>query len=144
MSRAYSIDSCLLKRTPCTPYSMSASFGTSVASDRAAAPPIVDIGERFLGRVPAAPALTPTPSEASGLAHVSPSAVWLGTSLQQGLLIPLRTHHGLVSSALLHFFLRDLNLLGHLRSLRSYFFLLDGEFGRRLTSQIFTQMYQVI
>jgi hypothetical protein len=48
-----------------------------------------------------------------------------------------------VNSALLKFFLQDKRLLSHLHSLRSHFFLLDGEFGRNMTSMLFERMYQV-
>lgn len=48
-----------------------------------------------------------------------------------------------MNSALLKFFLQDQELLSHLNSLRSYFFLLDGEFGRNMTSMLFERVYQV-
>ena len=48
-----------------------------------------------------------------------------------------------MNSALLKLFLQDEGLLSHLHSLRSYFFLLDGEFGRNMTSMLFERMYQV-
>lgn len=48
-----------------------------------------------------------------------------------------------MNSAVLKFFMQDQQLLSHLHSLRSYFFLLDGEFGRNMTSMLFERMYQV-
>ena len=48
-----------------------------------------------------------------------------------------------MNSALLKLFLQDEELLSHLHSLRSYFFLLDGEFGRNMTSMLFERTYQV-
>jgi gamma-tubulin complex component 6 len=49
----------------------------------------------------------------------------------------------LVNSALLKFFLQEKELLSHLKSLRSYFFLLDGDFGWNITSMLFRHIYQV-
>jgi gamma-tubulin complex component 6 len=49
----------------------------------------------------------------------------------------------LVNDALLKLFLQGEGLLSHLHSLRSYFFLLDGEFGWNMTSMLFERMYQV-
>ena len=69
---------------------------------------------------------------------------WLESSLQKCLLLPLRVQHRYVSAALLNYFLVDLKLLSHFRSLRSYYFMQDGEFGRNLTVKMFTQMYKVI
>lgn len=53
------------------------------------------------------------------------------------------TQTSLVNSALLKFFLQGEELLSHLHSLRSYFFLLDGDFGSNMTSMLFERMYQV-
>jgi gamma-tubulin complex component 6 len=52
------------------------------------------------------------------------------------------TQASLVNSALLKFFLQGEELLSHLHSLRSYFFLLDGDFGSNMTSMLFERMYQ--
>lgn len=52
------------------------------------------------------------------------------------------TQTSLVNSALLKFFLQGEDLLSHLQSLRSYFFLLDGHFGSNMTSMLFERMYQ--
>jgi gamma-tubulin complex component 6 len=49
----------------------------------------------------------------------------------------------LVNSALLKFFLRGEELLSHLHSLRSYFFLLDGDFGWNMTTTLFRRVHQV-
>lgn len=72
-----------------------------------------------------------------------PNTSWIESSLQTCLLLPLRVQYRYVSAALLDYFLVDLRLLSHLRSLRSYYFMQDGEFGRHLTVKLFTQMYQV-
>ncbi|XP_034234091.1 gamma-tubulin complex component 6 isoform X2 [Thrips palmi] len=77
------------------------------------------------------------------LSKALPNTSWIESSLQTCLLLPLRVQYKFVSAALLHHFLVDLRLLSHFRSLRSYYFMQDGEFGRHLTVKLFTQMYQV-
>ena len=74
---------------------------------------------------------------------IFPNVSLLESSLQTCLLIPLRVQHRYVSAALLHYFLVDLKLLSHFKSLRSYFFMQDGEFGQHVTSKLFSQMYKV-
>ncbi|XP_069680648.1 gamma-tubulin complex component 6 [Periplaneta americana] len=82
---------------------------------------------------------------------VEPAVVNVGTTdmssiniaLQKSILIPLQIQTSLVNSALLKLFFEDQELLSHLHSLRSYFFLLDGEFGRNVTGLLFERMYQV-
>ncbi|KAK3907983.1 Gamma-tubulin complex component 6 [Frankliniella fusca] len=72
-----------------------------------------------------------------------PNTSWLDSSLQTCLLLPLRVQYKYVSAALMDHFLVDLKLLSHLKSLRSYYLMQDGEFGRHLTTKLFTQMYLV-
>lgn len=79
----------------------------------------------------------------SDTAKSLPNTSWLDSSLQTCLLLPLRVQYKFVSAALLDYFLVDLKLLSHLKSLRSYYLMQDGEFGRHLTVKLFTQMYQV-
>lgn len=42
---------------------------------------------------------------------------------------------------MLKHFIADLHYLEHLKNLRSYFFLLDGEFGKNLTEGLFKRLY---
>ncbi|XP_021938157.1 gamma-tubulin complex component 6 isoform X3 [Zootermopsis nevadensis] len=67
----------------------------------------------------------------------------ININLQKSILVPLKIQMSLVNSAMLRFFLQDQGLLSHLHSLRNYFFLLDGEFGRNMTSMLFERVYQV-
>ncbi|KAG5898433.1 hypothetical protein JTB14_036516 [Gonioctena quinquepunctata] len=55
--------------------------------------------------------------------------------------IPLMTQTKLVNDELLRYFINDLHYLEHLASLRDYFFLQDGEFGRNITNNLFTKLY---
>ncbi|XP_046386296.1 gamma-tubulin complex component 6 [Ischnura elegans] len=55
-------------------------------------------------------------------------------------LVSLIDHSRKVDKALLRWLLVDKGLASHLHSLRSYFFLLDGEFGRRLSEDLFSAM----
>lgn len=63
--------------------------------------------------------------------------------LTQSISMPLEAQMKLVNSEILKFFLDDLNLFSHLHSLRCYYFLLDGEFGRHITEGIFNKLYEV-
>lgn len=63
--------------------------------------------------------------------------------LQQGVAIPLAVHTKLVNQELLKYFVNDLHYLKHLMSLRNYFFLQDGEFGRNITEGLFEKLYDV-
>ncbi|XP_071444369.1 uncharacterized protein Grip163 [Hetaerina americana] len=55
-------------------------------------------------------------------------------------LVSLISHSRKVDAALLKWLLVDKGLISHLHSLRAYFFLLDGEFGRRLSEDLFSAM----
>ncbi|XP_067011567.2 gamma-tubulin complex component 6 [Anabrus simplex] len=58
-------------------------------------------------------------------------------ALRNSVLVPLRAQTRLVNEAVIKYFLVDLKLPDHYKSLRNYYFLLDGEFGRNLTSALF-------
>lgn len=47
----------------------------------------------------------------------------------------------LVNTELLRYFIEDLQYLKHLESLRNYFLLQDGEFGRNMTEGLFEKLY---
>ncbi|XP_073830310.1 gamma-tubulin complex component 6 isoform X2 [Musca autumnalis] len=49
--------------------------------------------------------------------------------LQKSVIIPMSTHLELVNNEVMRMFLHDLKVLDHFRSLRNYFFMMDGEFG---------------
>ncbi|PSN58034.1 hypothetical protein C0J52_02044 [Blattella germanica] len=66
----------------------------------------------------------------------------ISIALQKSILLPLKIQASLVNSALLKYFLETEDLLSHLHSLRNFFFLLDGEFGRNVTNALFRCMYQ--
>lgn len=49
--------------------------------------------------------------------------------LQKSITIPLHAHMEVINNEILKIFLQDLDIIGHFKSLRNYFFLMDGEFG---------------
>ncbi|XP_036338926.1 LOW QUALITY PROTEIN: gamma-tubulin complex component 6 [Rhagoletis pomonella] len=59
----------------------------------------------------------------------SMSVITLTEFLQKSVILPMTTHLGLVNNEVMRLFLEELRILDHLRSLRHYFFLMDGEFG---------------
>lgn len=63
--------------------------------------------------------------------------------LHQSIFVPLQAQMRLVNNEILKYFLDDQKLFSHLHSLRCYFFLLDGEFGRHITEGIFNKLYEV-
>lgn len=63
--------------------------------------------------------------------------------LQQSVAIPLAVQTKLINQELLKFLVNDLQYLKHLLSLRDYFFLQDGEFGRNITEGLFEKLYDV-
>lgn len=63
--------------------------------------------------------------------------------LSQSIFVPLEAQLKLVNNELLKYFLNDHRFFSHLHSLRCYFFLLDGEFGRHITEGLFNKLYEV-
>lgn len=63
--------------------------------------------------------------------------------LEKSIRIPLNIQSRLVSNAIIKYFLKENNLLLHLHSLRSYFFLLNGEFAKTLTDSLYTRLYEI-
>lgn len=78
-----------------------------------------------------------TETEAAGVSTNS-----LGLFLHECVQIPLVTQTKLINEELLRYFVEDLEYLKHLSSLRDYFFLQDGEFGRHITDKLFTKLYE--
>ncbi|KAJ8913230.1 hypothetical protein NQ315_016173 [Exocentrus adspersus] len=77
-----------------------------------------------------------TPAEVAGV-----STNCLKLFLNESVQIPLVTQMKLVNNELLRYFINDLDYLQHLESLRNYFFLQDGEFGRNITENLFNKLY---
>lgn len=63
--------------------------------------------------------------------------------LEKSIRIPLNVQSRLVNNAIIKYFLEENNLLSHLYSLRSYFFLLNGEFAKNLTDSLYTRLYEI-
>lgn len=63
--------------------------------------------------------------------------------LEKSIRIPLNIQSRLVSNAIIKYFLKENNLLLHLHSLRSYFFLLNGEFAKTLTDSLYARLYEI-
>ncbi|XP_030746020.1 gamma-tubulin complex component 6-like, partial [Sitophilus oryzae] len=82
---------------------------------------------------------------------VTPSSMFLSVETKmdslpntadvQKRLIPLLTQLKLANNEILKYFIEELKYLKHLESLRSYFFLQDGEFGRNITENLFEKLY---
>ncbi|XP_045477666.1 gamma-tubulin complex component 6 [Harmonia axyridis] len=65
--------------------------------------------------------------------------MFLSQSLSFSLVVQLK----LVSSELLNYFIEDLKYLQHLKNLKSYFFLQNGEFAKTITDILFQKLYNV-
>ncbi|XP_020722370.1 gamma-tubulin complex component 6 isoform X2 [Bombus terrestris] len=63
--------------------------------------------------------------------------------LEKSIRIPLNVQSRLVNNAIIKYFLEENNLLSHLHSLRSYFFLLNGEFAKSLTDSLYSRLYEI-
>lgn len=62
--------------------------------------------------------------------------------LYQSVSIPLEAQMKLVNSEILKYFINEQNYFSHLHSLRNYYFIMDGEFGRSITEGLFTKLYE--
>ncbi|CAG2060009.1 unnamed protein product [Timema podura] len=69
---------------------------------------------------------------------------FIQSALYKSVAMPLGFQMKLVNSQILKHFLVEQNFLSHLDSLRSYFFLLDGEFGRNVTRELFELMSKAV
>lgn len=67
----------------------------------------------------------------------------LQSYLEKSIRIPLDIQSRLVNNTIIKYFLKENNLLSHLHSLRSYFFLLNGEFAKSLTDSLYSRLYQI-
>lgn len=65
----------------------------------------------------------------------------LKSLLYSSVYVPLAAQMKLVNSEILKYFINDQHFFSHLNSLRSYYFFMDGEFGRNITESLFTKLY---
>ncbi|XP_015111885.1 gamma-tubulin complex component 6 [Diachasma alloeum] len=63
--------------------------------------------------------------------------------LEKSVMIPLMVQSKLANSAVIKCLIEEHKILSHLQSLRSFFFLLNGEFARNLTGAVFTKFYEI-
>ncbi|XP_015183133.1 PREDICTED: gamma-tubulin complex component 6 [Polistes dominula] len=63
--------------------------------------------------------------------------------LEKSIIIPLQIQSHIVNDALIKYLLNEHNMLLHLQSLRSYFFLLNGEFAKCLTNSLYARLYEI-
>lgn len=63
--------------------------------------------------------------------------------LEKSIIIPLQIQTGLVNNAIIKYLVNEHNMLSHLHSLRSYFFLLNGEFAKSLTDSLYSRLYTI-
>lgn len=63
--------------------------------------------------------------------------------LEKSIIIPLQIQSRIVNDALIKYLLNEHNMLLHLQSLRSYFFLLNGEFAKCLTNSLYARLYEI-
>ncbi|XP_020292162.1 gamma-tubulin complex component 6 [Pseudomyrmex gracilis] len=63
--------------------------------------------------------------------------------LEKSIIIPLQIQTRLMNNAIIKYLVDECNMLSHLRSLRSYFFLLNGEFGKSLTDSLYSRLYTI-
>lgn len=63
--------------------------------------------------------------------------------LEKSIIIPLQIQTRLMNDAIIKHLVNECNMLSHLRSLRSYFFLLNGEFAKSLTGSLYSRLYAI-
>lgn len=63
--------------------------------------------------------------------------------LEKSVIIPLQIQTRLVNNAIIKYMVNECNMLSHLHSLRSYFFLLNGEFAKSLTDSLYSRLYTI-
>lgn len=62
--------------------------------------------------------------------------------LHESVEIPLAAQSRLINDGLLSYFINDLKYLEHLKNIRDFFFFQDGEFGRIITDNLFSKLYE--
>ncbi|CAK1582839.1 unnamed protein product [Parnassius mnemosyne] len=68
----------------------------------------------------------------------------LTACLQRSVMLPLTYQLEVVNNAILTHFLVNLDMYEHLRSLKDYFFLMDGEFSRSICHNLFTKLTKTL
>lgn len=68
----------------------------------------------------------------------------LTACLQRSVMLPLTYQLEVVNNSILTHFLVNLDMYEHLRSLKDYFFLMDGEFSRSICHNLFTKLTKTL
>uniref|UniRef100_A0A2A4J6H1 Gamma-tubulin complex component 6 n=2 Tax=Heliothis virescens TaxID=7102 RepID=A0A2A4J6H1_HELVI len=68
----------------------------------------------------------------------------LTACLQRSVMLPLTYQLEVVNNSILTYFLVNQDMYEHLRSLKDYFFLMDGEFSRSICHNLFTKLVKTI
>lgn len=68
----------------------------------------------------------------------------LTACLQRSVLLPLTYQLEVVNNSILTYFLVNLDMYEHLRSLKDYFFLMDGEFSRSICHNLFAKLTKTL
>lgn len=68
----------------------------------------------------------------------------LTACLQRSVMLPLTYQLEVVNNSILTHFLVNLDMYEHLRSLKDYFFLMDGEFSRSICHNLFTKLIKTL
>ncbi|XP_075977023.1 gamma-tubulin complex component 6 [Anticarsia gemmatalis] len=68
----------------------------------------------------------------------------LTACLQRSVMLPLTYQLEVVNNSILTYFLVNLDMYEHLRSLKDYFFLMDGEFSRSICHNLFTKLIKTL
>lgn len=68
----------------------------------------------------------------------------LTACLQRSVMLPLTYQLEVVNNSILTYFLVNLDMYEHLRSLKDYFFLMDGEFSRSMCQNLFTRLVKTL
>lgn len=68
----------------------------------------------------------------------------LTACLQRSVMLPLTYQLEVVNNSILTYFLVNQDMYEHLRSLKDYFFLMDGEFSRSICHNLFTKLVKTL
>ncbi|KAH9642200.1 hypothetical protein HF086_005530 [Spodoptera exigua] len=68
----------------------------------------------------------------------------LTACLQRSVMLPLTYQLEVVNNSILTYFLVNLDMYEHLRSLKDFFFLMDGEFSRSICHNLFTKLVKTL
>ena len=97
----------------------------------------------FFGNAPST-AVTPTTSSSLTIADVEMlDDTSLRVYLEKSVVIPLRVQSRLANAAIIKYLLYEKKMLSHLHSLRSFYFLLNGEFAKSLTNSLYKRLYEI-